>query len=313
MSTDISNSASFGHLPVLLESVLDGLCIKPDGRYLDCTLGRGGHSEGILKASNPNGTVIGIDRDQCAIDESTKRLAGFGSRFKAVHDQFSAIGTYDFDHFDGILIDLGVSSPQLDRAERGFSFNKDGPLDMRMDQRQENSAEKVVNELPKKDLIQFFFKYGEEPRSRRIANAIVSGRPWKSTLELAQCIEKASGYRNSRTHPATRIFQAIRIVVNDELKELSQVLDSALNLLKPGGRLAVISFHSLEDRIVKVRFKDAAGDNSPKDAYGNPIPPPIGRIISRKGISGKTHDASNPRARSARLRLFEKYATESLI
>jgi len=313
MSTPFSEKSAFGHIPVLLSAVIEGLQPETGGRYLDCTLGRGGHSEAILEASSPNGTLLGIDRDKSAIEESGQRLSNYGDRFEAIHDQFSTIDQEHLGEFDGILIDLGVSSPQLDRAERGFSFSKDGPLDMRMDQRQENSAENIVNNYPQDELTRLFFTYGEEPRSRRIAKAIVSGRPWKGTLELAKCIERASGYRNSRTHPATRIFQAIRIVVNDELNELRQVLDSALKMLKPGGRLAVISFHSLEDRIVKVRFKDAAGDNSPKDAFGNPIPPPIGRIIFRKGISGKDKDASNPRARSARLRLFEKFKTESTI
>ena len=207
--------------------------------------------------------------------------------------------------FHGILLDLGVSSPQLDTPERGFSLQHDGPVDMRMDPDQPLDAATLLEQLDEADLVDILRRYGEEPRARRIARAILAGRPWDSTLALARCVEKASGYRNSRTHPATRTFQALRIAVNGELSQLEQGMERALSMLAVGGRLAIISFHSLEDRMVKRRFREAAGRGTPRDAYGHPITPPIGRLIVPRGLAGAEHDRDNPRARSARLRVLE--------
>ena len=303
----------FHHIPVLPDLCVDALNIKTTGRYLDGTLGGGGHSERILKASSPHGVLIGIDRDPEAIRAASTRLSVFGDRFQAVHGCFGSMEQLVQGPFDGILLDLGVSSPQLDQAERGFSFAKDGPLDMRMDPSQGLSAAEWLDEIEEKELASVLFHYGEEPRSRRIARAIIAGRPWRRTLPLAQCIAKASGYRNSRTNPATRSFQAIRIALNQELEQLRQGLDSAIQLLSPQGRLAVISFHSIEDRIVKRHFREVAGIGTPRDAFGHPLIPPLGKLIRPKGFAGKEHDPDNPRARSARLRIFERetYASVS--
>ena len=203
-------------------------------------------------------------------------------------------------------MDLGVSSPQIDQAKRGFSFQKDGPVDMRMNPNQELTAADWLKQQTEKSLADQLFHYGEEPRSRQIARAIIKGNPWDSTLKLAECIRASSGYKNSRSDPAARSFQAIRIAVNEELEELKKGISAAINRLKSGGRLAVISFHSIEDRYVKRTFRAAAGIGTPKDAYGHPLVPAIGRLVKPKGLSGKEHDPENPRARSARLRILEK-------
>jgi 16S rRNA (cytosine1402-N4)-methyltransferase len=296
----------FSHLPVLLDATIAQLDVRPGRRYLDGTLGGGGHSAAILSSG---GAVAGLDRDPSALAAATERLSdlpGFLGAFRGPFAEMAHLAGH-LGPFDGILLDLGVSSPQLDTPARGFSFQHDGPVDMRMDPDQALSASSLLEELTEPELTRILREYGEEPRARRIARAILAGRPWPSTTELAACVARASGYRNSRTHPATRTFQALRIAVNDELGQLKQGLEAALQLLKPGGRLAVISFHSLEDRVVKRRFASAAGRNAPRDAYGNPIPPPIGRLVVTRGIAGKDADPTNPRARSARLRVFEKH------
>lgn len=298
---------AFEHHSVLLSQTIDWLC--PDTQsstrhFVDCTLGGSGHTTAILERSTHN-HVLGIDQDPLAIAVAQERLKQFGERIQIQHGTFAdVLSTVPMNSQDGVLMDLGVSSPQLDHAERGFSFQKDGPVDMRMNSTASLTAEEWLNQIDETELANVIYRYGDEKRSRRIARAIINGRPWTSTLALAECVRNASGYRNSRTHPATRTFQAIRIAVNDEMGQLERALPLALNALKSGGRLAIITFHSLEDRIVKHFFKDCAGVNTARDAYGDPIIPPTGKILTRKGISG-TLDP-HPRARSARLRILEK-------
>ncbi len=304
-------SSDFSHRPVLLEATLQDLQPCESGRYLDGTLGGGGHSEAILEASGPNGLLIGIDRDPAALAAAGSRLERFGDRFNAVHGAFGDMESLasDWAPFDGILLDLGVSSPQLDQPGRGFSFQSDGPVDMRMDTSQDLDASRLLDKLDERGLVDILRRFGEEPRARRIARAILDGRPWNSTLALAQCVSDASGYRNSRTHPATRTFQAIRMAVNDELGQLQRALESAVNMLRPGGRLCVITFHSLEDRMVKRTFRSLAGEDSQKDPYGNPLEAPRFQLIHRRGIAGKDADADHPRSRSARLRTLQRIPT----
>ena len=297
---------SFHHIPVLLTQTISALKIKPNGRYIDGTVGGGGHSEAILNASSPAGKVIAIDRDRQAIAATRKRLSHFGDRLTIHHGSFSSMSDFVDGQVDGVLLDLGVSSHQLDEPKRGFSFSNDGPVDMRMNQSQEKTAAMLLDEISETELADILFQYGQEPRSRRIARKVIAGRPWHSTKELADCIRRASGYKNSKKHPATKSFQAIRIAINDELTQLHQGLNAAFQLVKNGGRIAIISFHSIEDKIVKQRFRKAAAIATPKDAYGHPVTAPIGRRIFPKGIDGKTNDPTNPRARSARLRVFEK-------
>ena len=301
-------NSEFDHRSVLLEATVTALQPTTGGRYLDGTLGGGGHSFAILEASTPDGMLIGIDRDPHALHAAEERLAHFGERFTPIRGTFAQMGELagGLGPFDGILLDLGVSSPQLDQPDRGFSFRADGPVDMRMDPDQGLSAADLLDEITESDLVNILRRYGEEPRARRIARAIIEGRPWSSTLALASCVAEASGYRQSRTHPATRTFQAIRMAVNDELGQLERALDVALDLLAPGGRLAVITFHSLEDRMVKRHFRDASGENSPRDPYGHPLHPPAFRLVHRRGVAGRDADPGHPRSRSARLRILER-------
>jgi len=297
----------FEHRTVLLDEAVQALQPEGGGRYLDGTLGGGGHTQALLEASGPDGVVVGIDRDPHALHAASLRLASFGARFQPVRGRFGDMAQIAgaWAPLDGLLLDLGVSSPQLDHKERGFSFQHDGPVDMRMDPDHDESAAELIARLDADALADLIYRYGEEPRSRRIARAIVADGPWTSTTALAECIARASGYKRSRTHPATRTFQALRIAVNDELDELERALDAGLDLLRPGGRMAVISFHSLEDRLVKQRFRDHAGKRSPRDEFGNPMTPPRGRLIHPRGIAGRDADPDNPRARSARLRVLE--------
>lgn len=301
-------STSFHHHSVLLQQTIHWLCPDLESShkrlFVDCTLGGAGHSTAILR-QHPLNHLIGIDRDAMAIEVATERLQSFEDRVEIRHGAFAdVLETLPPNSCDGILMDLGVSSPQLDMGERGFSFQKDGPLDMRMDRDSLQPASEWLDSVDEVALANILYRYGEEPRSRRIAKAIISGRPWTRTLPLAECIQQASGYKNSRTHPATRSFQAIRIAVNDEMGQLERALPAALSALKANGRLAVITFHSLEDRVVKHYFKDCTSHNAPKDAYGNPTIPPTGKILTRKGIAGS--EDPHPRARSARLRVLEK-------
>jgi 16S rRNA (cytosine1402-N4)-methyltransferase len=294
---------SFHHRPVLLSQVVDHLQVRPGRRYLDGTLGGGGHAAAVIEAG---GTVVGIDRDPNALAAATARLDGVEG-FTALRGRFADMAQLagHLAPFDGILLDLGVSSPQLDTPQRGFSLRRDGPVDMRMDPDQPLDAAGMIDEMDEAELVDILFRYGEEPRARRIARAILEGRPWSSTAALAARVASASGYRNSRTHPATRTFQALRMAVNGELDQLATGLEAALSMLNVGGRLAIISFHSLEDRMVKRRFFEAAGRGTPRDPYGHPVTPPIGRLVVPRGIAGSKHDADNPRSRSARLRVLE--------
>lgn len=295
----------FYHQTVLRQQSVEALNVVEHGVYIDATLGGGGHSLSIL-SSAPNVRLYGIDRDPIALEAAKTRLEPYQEQCTFLHGTFAQRLKDITEPIDGILFDLGVSSPQLDHAERGFSFSHKGPLDMRMNQNEGISAAELIDQCTQEELANIIYQFGEEHRSRRIAKAICAQRPFEDTLALAECVRIASGYKNSRTHPATRTFQALRIAVNEELKQIEEALPLALSILKPNGRLAVISFHSLEDRIVKRFFQKVTGKNTPKDAYGNPIHPPQALPVCYKGISGKKEDPTNPRARSARLRTIAK-------
>ena len=256
----------YGHRPVLLAECLEALCIRPDGVYVDGTLGRGGHSIEILRRLT-TGRLIGIDRDMAAIDAARERLGEFGDRFTPVHANFSRLEDVlreaGVDKADGMLFDLGVSSPQLDQPERGFSYMHDAPLDMRMDRSAPLTAREVVNGWSYEELRRILYEYGEERYAPQIARAIVKRREERSietTLELAETVRSAMPPQalREKQHPAKRAFQAVRIAVNGELDELPPMLEAAVRGLKPGGRLAVITFHSLEDRIVKQTMRELA-------------------------------------------------------
>jgi len=280
---------------------------------VDCTLGAGGHSAGILEASKPDGVVLGIDLDKSALEITRKQLADFGRRLYCRHgtyaDLSNHLGAIEWGCVDGIILDLGLSSMQLDTPERGFSFNKEAPLDMRFDTSQETSAADLVNHLEEAELEKILRDFGEEPFSRRIARAIVRQRPIHSTTHLASVVVKAAGTRRKGIHPATRTFQALRIAVNREMEALEKGLREAVKNLCPGGRLAVISFHSLEDRRVKQYFqKESRGCLCPP---GQPVctcnHQAVLRILTKKVIKPSMEEIErNPRARSAKLRAAEK-------
>jgi 16S rRNA (cytosine1402-N4)-methyltransferase len=307
-------SPQHSHIPVLLEEALQTLAPRSGGRYIDATLGGGGHAEAILEASAPEGWLLGLDADPRAIARVQQRLARFGPRAILAQANFRNIAAVaraqHFQPVDGILFDLGVSSYQFDEAGQGFSFSQEGPLDMRMDPEVGPSAADLVNTLEADDLADILYRYGEERRSRRIARAIVANRPIATTTQLAEVVLKAIGRRpGARLHPATRTFQALRIAVNDELGALEAALPQALDLLKPGGVLAVISFHSLEDRIVKHYFRQESRDcicppHTPVCTCGHKA-----RIkeIHRKGLTPSPDEiVRNQRSRSARLRAARK-------
>jgi len=305
------------HLPVMYAEVLQQLAIKQDGIYLDCTFGRGGHSQGILNLLGPCGQLLAVDRDSDAINSDYAQVMLTDQRFKLKHSCFSELESIVKNaslagKIDGILLDLGVSSPQLDNPERGFSFLRDGPLDMRMDGNAGVSAEQWLASVDEKDLVKVLFDYGEERFARRIARAIVVKRaqsPIKTTRQLTELIEDAVPVREKHKHPATRTFQAIRIEINRELDELKAVLQQSARVLRPGGRLVVISFHSLEDRIVKRFIRNESG------AKYNPGRLPIKEVDIAKGVlkargkalkAGKQEISQNPRARSAIMRVAER-------
>ncbi len=299
------------HVSVLLNETLDGLGIKPGGRYIDGTVGGGGHSEAIL-AGAPDVQLLGLDADPAALERAAIRLLPFGSRVKLVHANFSRLGEVaranGFDRVDGVVLDLGLSSDQLGDPDRGFGFIAGGPLDMRFDQTRGPSAADLINTLDQDELADLIYRYGEEPASRKIARAIVAARPIHTSQQLADVIEKAVG-RHGRMHPATLAFQALRIAVNDELGSLMGALPQATDLLRSGGRMAIISFHSLEDRIVKEYFRSASQEPvaQPDDPPGTVYRSAVLRLITRKPIVPSVVEvASNPRARSARLRIAEK-------
>ncbi len=305
------------HVPVLLHECVEGLKIDPAGIYVDGTLGRGGHSEAIAERLT-TGLLLGIDRDETAVAQAGERLRPFGSRVRLVHGNFRDIGTIldgqGIDRVDGMLFDLGVSSPQLDDAGRGFSYMTDAPLDMRMDRAAALSAFDVVNGWDEAELRRIFFEYGEERYSARIAAAIVKRRTERkigTTLELVDVIKSAmpAAALREKQHPAKRCFQAIRIAVNDELGVLREMLDTAMDRLKPGGRIAVISFHSLEDRLVKTAIR--ARENGCTCPPGLPVCVcgfrQTMRSVTRKPITPTQRELEeNPRSRSAKLRIAER-------
>ena len=313
MASDLK-PGTYGHEPVLLQEVLDHLGPRAGGLYIDGTLGAGGHSEALLERSAPDGKLLGFDRDPEALAFAVRRLARFGERFTAVLGSFGSLEVAaperGFSKVDGILFDFGLSSRQLEDGQRGFSFLKEGPLDMRFDPRSGETAADLINNLDAVELASIFWRYGEERNSRRIARLIVANRPLYSTTELATLIERESGHRGKPgRHPATKVFQALRIAVNGELEEIESGLAAALGLLKPGGRVAVISFHSLEDRLVKQFFREAARDcicppGQPVCTCGAQAKL---RLVVRKAIKASAGEiAGNPRSRSARLRVAEK-------
>jgi 16S rRNA (cytosine1402-N4)-methyltransferase len=308
----------FEHKTVLLEETVEGLNIRPNGTYVDCTLGGAGHSFLILSKLGQDGRLIAFDQDEVAIANAEERLAAYHEQLTIVKSNFlyltEELEKLGIERVDGILYDLGVSSPQLDTPERGFSYHHDAPLDMRMDSDAALSAYDVINEWPYEDLVRIFFRYGEEKFSKQIARKIEAARaikPIMTTGELVELIKDAipAPARRKGGHPAKRIFQAIRIAVNDELSVFEQSLKQAIELLNPGGRISVITFHSLEDRICKATFKKAS--ETPDLPPGLPIIPeeyrPELKLITRKPIVPTDEELEiNNRARSAKLRIAEK-------
>ncbi len=302
------------HAPVLLEETITALQPRSGGQYLDATVGAGGHSALLLERSAPDGRVLGLDRDPEAVQRARQRLASYGARVLLVHSSYEHVKSvalaHGFTALDGILFDLGFSSYQIDDPQRGFAFRSDGPLDMRYDPTQPGpTAAELVNELSVVELAALLRLYGEEPHSQRIAQAIVAARPIRSTAHLAEVVMAVTGRpRRGGPHPATLTFQALRIAVNRELDALAAALPQTLELLRPGGRLAVITFHSLEDRLVKRWMQqEARGCLCPPEA-------PVCtcghrarlRLITRKPLAPSAQEvASNPRSRSARLRVAE--------
>jgi 16S rRNA (cytosine1402-N4)-methyltransferase len=304
---------SSAHQPVLYHEILQSLLPKRGGKYADLTLGAGGHAWGILDASRPDGQLLGLDVDPQALALAKERLAEFGNRAKVVRasyttltDQLTLLG---WQGLDGILLDLGASSMQFDTAERGFSFLKEAPLDMRFDPDSLLTAADIVNTWDADSLADILYRYGEERRSRQIAAAIIKNRPVENTMQLAEIVSQAAvKERGSHIHPATKTFQALRIAVNGELDNLEAVLPQAVAALKPGGRLAVIAFHSLEDRLVKNYFRNHSRDQHDPDQPWSPvIQKAIIRLVNRKPVvPGEKEIQNNPRARSAKLRVVEK-------
>ena len=303
------------HKPVLFDEVMENIISEGDVVYVDCTLGGGGHTEGMLERSSEKSKVIGIDQDKEAINFAKERLKKYGNKIEIFQDNFRNLDTViylaGYNKVDRILMDIGVSSNQLDNLERGFSYRYDAKLDMRMDRNLKISAYEVVNDFSEKEIADIIYKYGEEPKSRKIAKNIVEYRKNKkieTTLELSEIIIKSIG-KSMKKHPSKRTFQAIRIFVNKELEVLEEALDKAVNLLNNNGKLLVITFHSLEDRMVKEKFRE----------YENPCtcPPEIpvcvcnkkslGKVVTRKPITAKKSELNeNNRAHSAKLRIFER-------
>jgi len=302
------------HVPVLLAEVIEALRPAPGRDFIDGTLGAGGHAQALLDASAPGGRLLGFDRDGSALEAARVRLAPYGERLATAHASYMQMGqiapALGFARVDGVLLDLGFSSLQVDDPARGFAFRHAGPLDMRYDPASGLTAADILNGWPEAELADLIYEYGEDRHSRRIARAIVAARPLETTRQLADVIAAAvPGAGRERIHPATRTFQALRIAVNEELAHLEAVLPQALDLLRPGGRLAVISFHSLEDRLVKNFLRDAARDWLPDPADprgGRPVEPAL-RLVTKKPITAADEEiAANPRARSAKLRVAER-------
>jgi 16S rRNA (cytosine1402-N4)-methyltransferase len=300
------------HQPVLYHEIILALQPKNKGLYVDGTLGAGGHARGILEACAPDGRLLGLDVDPQALALARKTLAPYGERVRLMQASYDSLSKIlrdiDWELVDGVLLDLGLSSMQLDTPKRGFSFQHEAPLDMRFDPASPTTAADLVNTLPQEELADLIYAYGEERASRRIAQAIVRARPLRTTRQLVAVIESVLP-RKGRTHPATRTFQALRIAVNQELDRVESVLPQAVAALKPGGRLAIISFHSLEDRIVKEVFRRESRDcicppRQPICTCGHKA---TLKEISRKPITPAVAEiTANPRARSAKLRVVEK-------
>ncbi len=304
------------HQPVLAEAVIEWLRPQPGGRCIDGTVGYGGHAERLLREA-PGLRLLGLDRDPEALAEAARRLQPFGDRVRLVHGEFSRMAEYAGEQgwktVDAVLLDVGVSSPQLDRPERGFSFREDGPLDMRMNPQDPVTAADILNQAPEQELARIFREFGEERYARRIARAVVRRRrerPWRRTAEFADAVRRLIRPTSRRGfHPATRCFQALRIAVNHELEELEMGLRAGVELLAPGGRMVIIAFHSLEDRIVKHRFRELATACScppwfPECRCGGQA---VVRVLTRRPIRPTPDEiARNPRSASARLRAVEK-------
>jgi 16S rRNA (cytosine1402-N4)-methyltransferase len=294
------------HVPVLFKEAMELLRIRPGGTYVDCTVGLGGHTEGIMRRLGPQGRLIGFDRDpealalaKARLDRVTEELGSQAPEATLIGEAFSSIARHlQPGSVDGLLADFGVSSLQFDEARRGFSFQAEGPLDMRMDTRAGLTAEQVVNEASERELADLIYEYGEERRSRTVARAIVRGRPVTTTGQLARLVASAvPPMKGQRIHPATRTFQALRIYVNRELDEIRALLEAAPQLLKPSARLVVISFHSLEDRIAKDSLREGAKQG-------------IWKILTKKPVTASEDEIEqNPRSRSAKLRAAEKIAS----
>lgn len=332
---ELSSSTPYEHIPVLLEAVLQALAPRPGGRYIDATVGAGGHAAAILQRSAPDGRLLGLDRDPQALEAAARHLAPFAPRSVLCQADYANLADQAYRHgfwgADGVLFDLGVSSLQLDRPERGFSFQADAPLDMRFDPSSGPTAADLVNTLGEEELADLLWRYGEERLARRLARRIVQARrraPLRRTAELARLVQEVAGHRG-HLHPATRTFQALRIAVNRELERLPQGLEQAVRVLAPGGRLVVIAFHSLEDRLVK-QFLQGEGEACdwppqvpveacPHFQAGATGPRPCRawagascrrparlRTLGRALRPGEAEIARNPRARSARLRAAER-------
>ena len=316
------SDSGFSHITVLKDELVKGLALKPGALAVDCTAGGGGHTRLMLEQVGPSGHIYAIDRDQLAITTLTQRFEQELERgeISLLKGSFSEVISEIPDQVDAIAADLGVSSPQLDLAERGFSFMKDGPLDMRMNPEQGPSAADIIRDYDQHELTTLFRKWGEEPKAKFIAQAIVKQRditPITTTLQLAEIVKGAVHYKTkSHKHPATKVFQALRIAVNEELTEVESLLSKALTKLKPGGRLAIITFHSLEDRIVKQFFKQCSGSaNQIPELRGLPLTEEQlsqyykaeGKIIKPFPVNPTDEEIDrNPRSRSARLRVLEK-------
>lgn len=308
----------FEHTTVLLDEAVNGLNIKPNGIYVDCTLGGAGHSSQILSKLTNNGKLFAFDQDEIAIAHAKEKLSLYGEQLTIIKSNFlylkEELEKLGIEKVDGVLYDLGVSSPQLDTPERGFSYHHDAPLDMRMDNEAQISAYDVINHWSYEDLVRIFFRYGEEKFSKQIARKIEARRenqPIETTFELVDLIKEGipAPARRKGGHPAKRIFQAVRIAVNDELAVFEKSLQKAIDILNPGGRISVITFHSLEDRICKAAFKKAS--EIPDLPHGLPVIPeefkPIMKLITRKPILPSEEELEhNNRARSAKLRIAEK-------
>ncbi len=305
--------AAVPHTPVLLQTTVELLNVRPGGRFVDATLGTGGHAEAILQLCSPGGSLLGIDADPKALDIARQRLAHYGQAVTLVNDNFKHLEdicrTHDFYTVDGVLLDLGISSLQLDDRDRGFSFRFDAPLDMRFGTDQSTTAAKILNSFTERDIADLLRDYGEERHSRLIARRIVAIRPITTTMQLVNAIERLPGMTSGRIHPATRTFQALRIAVNREMENLEEVFSQTVRVLAKGGRLAVISYHSLEDRLVKHFMQEES-----KACLCRPEVPvcicghtPTLRLVNRKVITpSEAETRENPRSRSAKLRVAER-------